>query len=348
MSNGMRRCGCANSHPNHFIRPSSSFPFREFLTATDDEEGLGNMTGWTVQAAIERSVSFLERANAQEPESSVTHLLAHALGISWGTGFVELRQLHSSDNALSKRTLTNQESTLFADMLQRRVKHEPLQYILGKWDFLDYTFCIRLPLLCPRPETEELVCLVADDAKRKSLGNRILRILDVGCGKGAIGISLAALLPEIAQVVAIDVEPIAVSASNENARAVLGNASNQYQAILCGTKDFVNSGAPFDLIVSNPPYLPEHDMTTLSDDVVKNESVQALCGGVDGMDVIRDIIRQSRHWSRPGCVIWMEVDPTHPTQIREWLDSELSLGVELDSVYQDLFGRDRFVNLVAK
>jgi release factor glutamine methyltransferase len=170
----------------------------------------------------------------------------------------------------------------------------------------------------------------------------------VGRGKGAIGISLAALFLETAQVVAIDVEPIAVSTSNENARAVLGNTSNRYQAILCGAKDFMNSSAPFDLIVSNPPYIPEHDMTTLSDDVVKYESIQALCGGVDGMDVIRDNICQSRHWSRPGGVIWMEVDPTHPTQIRERLDSELSRGVELDSVYQDLYGQDHFVNLVAK
>jgi release factor glutamine methyltransferase len=348
MSNGMRSGRRANIRPNRFqSQDKALFSTRQFSTTANHEEQLETMTGWTVQETIEKSTSFLERANAPEPESSVTHLLAHALGLSWETGFVQLRHV-SSDDELSKRILSNKESSLFSEMLHRRVKQEPLQYILGKWAFLDFMFMIRPPLLCPRPETEELVLKAANDATRMSSGENTLQILDVGCGTGAIGVSLAAMLPETTQVVAIDVEPIAVSTSNDNARAILGSDCNRYQAVLCGAKDFVNEGASFDLIVSNPPYIPKHDMITLSDDVVKFESAQALCGGTDGMDVIREIILQAPHWSRPGGIIWMEVDPTHPKLLQEWLDSEVTLGVELDSVCQDLYGRDRFVKLIVK
>jgi release factor glutamine methyltransferase len=152
-----------------------------------------------------------------------------------------------------------------------------------------------------------LVLKVVEDAKRLS---GTVRILDIGCGTGAIGVSLTALLRD-AQVMAIDVKPISVSTSNENAFIILGDC-NRYQAMLCSADAFVNDGAPFDVIVSNPPYIPEHDMEMLSDDVVRYESRQALCGGTDGMDVVRDIILHSPQWSRPGGVIWMEVDLTHP------------------------------------
>jgi release factor glutamine methyltransferase len=81
--------------------------------------------------------------------------------------------------------------------------------------------------------------------------------------------------------------------------------------MLCSADAFVNDGAAFDVIVSNPLYILEHNMETLSDDVVRYESRQALCGGTDGMDVVRDIILHSPQWSRPGGIIWMEVDLTH-------------------------------------
>ena len=374
--NRMRYTCCANGQPTThrlFGRPSfidqgkqSLFSSRYLLcTTTNHEEKqllettTDCMTGWTVHKTLVQSTLRLQRADAPEPELSVAHLLAYALGLSWETGFVELLQRASSntndDALLKQRTLTSNEANHFSNMLQRRIKKEPLQYILGKWDFLDYTFQIRPPLLCPRPETEELVLKVMEDVKQNVLsGNSSsVRILDIGCGTGVIGISLAALFSgeekKHVQVVAIDVEPIAISTSKDNALAILGECNtNRYQTILCSAAAFVNDGttAPFDVIVSNPPYIPEQDMETLHDDVAKYESHQALCGGTDGMDVIREIILHSPLWCRPGAVIWMEVDPTHPKLLRDWLDSEASsLGVVFVSVHQDLYGRDRFVKL---
>lgn len=336
----------------HLMSPSSS-------SSSDDAQTNQlemDTTGLTVKEAIESSLSFLQEANAPEPEVSVTQLLASALDLPWSNGFVLLRNVmmmqSSSDNhELATRILTREEATLYQDFILRRANKEPLQYILGKWDFLDFTLYIRPPLLCPRPETEELVVLVAEDTKQlQQQQSNDLHILDIGCGTGAIGVSLAAMLPN-SQVTAIDIEPIAVKTSNENAKLILdGSNVNRYKAVVSSASDFIipNKTTPlFHVIVSNPPYIPKRDMPTLSDDVAKYESNEALCGGEDGMDVIRDILRRAHKWSRSGTIIWMEVDPTHPKLIQEWLEEEEGhlLGVKFDSTHTDLYGRDRFVKL---
>ena len=104
------------------------------------------------------------------------------------------------------------------------------------------------------------------------------------------------------------------------------------------------------MIVSNPPYIPQQDMDTLTDDVIKYESQDALCGGEDGMNVIRDIIYRAHEWGHSGTVLWMEVDPTHPTLIQQWLSGEANegehdhstgIGVKFVSTHKDLYGRDR-------
>ena len=333
---------------NHYTSPSL---LPRYLSSFNDSTEMEDMTGWTVQQTLNRSLTFLQESEAPEPESSVTHLLAGALHLPWSNGFVLLRELMQSTNEhcnydLSKRTLTLEEAALFRNYLVRRVHKEPLQYILGKWDFLDYTFRIRPPLLCPRPETEELVLLVEKDIQQQFSNESTIHILDVGCGTGVIGVSLAAMIPN-AQVTAIDMEPIAVETSNENAHFILGDCEwNRYQAIRCPAKEFSNDGIPLDVIVSNPPYIPTRDMRTLSDDVINYESEHALCGGKDGMDVIRDIVYRAPEWSRPGSMIWMEVDPTHPKMIQEWLEqSSQDVGVAFESAHQDLYGRDRFVKL---
>jgi len=322
------------------------------LSSSGETLEIDDMTGWTVKETLQGSLSFLQEADAPEPESSVTQLLASALNLPWSNGFVLLRDVmqstYDSDDELATRTLTLDETTALRDMLSRRADKEPLQYILGKWDFLDYTFVIRRPLLCPRPETEELVLKVVEDCKQLQQLDKLLRILDIGCGTGAIGVSLASMLPNC-QVTAIDIDEIAVQTSNDNAKLILGNVGvERYQALLSSARDFTyhSDATPFDVIVSNPPYIPECYMPTLSEDVVRYESKDALCGGEDGMNVIRDIVYRAAEWGRTGTVIWMEVDPTHPKLLQEWLDKEGTfLGVVFDSAHQDLYGRDRFVKL---
>jgi len=247
-------------------------------------------------------------------------------------------------------------------------------------------------MLCPRPETEELVELVLADIDQlvkhqniKPGDGRKVRVLDVGCGTGAIGIAIASRCPELVQVVALDVLPEAVELSNENACHFLSGfmedidgakdgVGSLYQAILCSAEDFTNNrthggvsaatniqqeyAMNFDIVVSNPPYIPMKDMRSLSKDVVGFESRDALCGGDDGLDVIRNIVHHLPEWLYPAGAdqwregqrhCWMEVDDSHPSMLAQWLapgsKESTRWGVEYCNSCKDFCGRDRFVKL---
>jgi release factor glutamine methyltransferase len=370
---------------------------QELQQGTSDDDGQSQYRGddmndeneKTVLQVMQSSIETLKLAQIDEPEESVYHLLAFSLNLSWETGFRDLRQLylqHSSalDNVLSQRLLTRDELHAFSNLLHRRLLHEPIQYLVGQWDFLNHVFTIQPPLLCPRPETEELVLLALQDLQamlrqrkqqrqeEQQQQHEPLRILDVGCGTGCIGISLlaAALTPAstlaasphpaaACQVVALDVEERAITVSTLNAQRILGNtiSSNCYQAILSSAADYdvdVEKHHGFDLIISNPPYIPQADMETLDATVLHYESHEALFGGgADGMNVIRDIVRQLPQWCRRRggreAICWMEVDPTQPPLLQEWLiASSPSLPVEYVKTAKDLQGKDRFVKFRVK
>jgi len=191
-----------------------------------------------------------------------------------------------------------------------------------------------------------------------------INILDVGCGTGIIGIALADQLLD-ATVDAIDIDPVAVETALENSRLVLDESEQKcYNVMLCSAATYdpsssqqQNHSTKYDIVVSNPPYIPRHDMNTLDPDVVSYESDSALCGGDDGLDVIRTIIEKLPDWCHSGSVCWMEVDTSHPKLIQEMLaeshddgdnDTNFLSPVLFHSSHMDMFGRDRFVKLVVR
>lgn len=302
-----------------------------------------DLSGGSVVAVVEQAIQDLKEIEADQAVVSVTNILADVLGLPWATGYKDLTCIAQNKHAipqhlqeLAHRVLTEQEAFEFANKLHRRKCQEPIQYILGKWDFLDFTFCVRTPLLCPRPETEELVELVAQEISEKQ---SIQRILDVGSGTGCIGVSLAAKFRHL-QVSAIDVEPVAVQTSRENARQILGHRwSDQYDAMLCSAHDLVVVDRRLDMVVSNPPYIPAADMSDLDNEVKDHESHQALSGlSEDGLDVIRDIIGKLPYWCHLSATCWMEVDPSQPALLRKLLASHPH--VVFVSSHYDMFGKN--------
>jgi release factor glutamine methyltransferase len=288
--------------------------------------------------------------------------LSKVLNLNWDTGYLELQHIlrsnrrHSCERSLSLRRLTTAEALQFAELLSRRLAHEPIQYLVAKWDFLDYTFWIKPPLLCPRAETEELVLLAEKDIIEERIQKNhdsasTIRILDVGCGTGCIGISLFERLQRKllnVQVEAIDVEATAIEMSSENAKRILGSNMIQqsfYSPRLISIQLYDPRPNRFHFVVSNPPYVPLLDKDTLEATVIRFESPRALFGGLDGMDVIRDIVLQLPKWCHEGAICWMEVDPTHPELLKTWMEEVSVEGVVFESCHQDLFGRNRFVRL---
>jgi len=242
----------------------------------------------------------------------------------------------------------------------------------------------RSPVLIPRPETEELVDYILKSNILQSLATGKQKqqqyILDVGAGSGVIGIALLNNLPNT-KCIALDINEIAVELANENAKFVLQNSANRYQCIHTSFMDFVSSSSDiivdsskvaastpsipnhtteaihseereknkiplFDIIVSNPPYIPSTDVVELQTEVKDWEDAGALDGGLDGLDMIKDLIRHSYSLMNPLGTreLWMEVSHLHPEVIREWTEKE-KIPVELIETWNDLSGKPRFVRL---
>ncbi len=187
----------------------------------------------------------------------------------------------------------------FRAWIQRRFDGEPMQYICGETEFYRMPFHVNRDVLIPRPETELLV----EKAVQLVLAVRRPRMLDVGTGSGAIAIALAHDWPG-AVVTAIDISAAALEVAGRNA-ARTGFADRI--RFLRGDLLEPVAGERFDIVVSNPPYVPESDRDSLSVEVREYEPAQALFAGVDGLDVYRRLIPAAFAALTPGGFIALEI-----------------------------------------
>lgn len=189
------------------------------------------------------------------------------------------------------------KAVLYTQLLERRHAGEPIQYITGETEFYGLPLRTTRDVLIPRPETEHLV----EETLALATGLREPNIVDVGTGSGCIAIALAHKLPQ-ARLTAIDISAAALAVAEENARRN-GVAVRFLQGDLLAEV----AGEAFDVVVSNPPYVPTADRASLSVEVRDFEPALALFAGDDGLEVYRSLIPAAFDALNPGGHILLEI-----------------------------------------
>jgi len=185
----------------------------------------------------------------------------------------------------------------FNNKIKRRIKKEPVAYITGKKEFWKNTFSVNYSTLIPRPETELLIYKIIKLFKYKRIN-----VLDIGTGSGCILLSILRELP-LSKGVGIDISKKAIQTAKKNSKKM--NLSNRSNFKAFNINEF-NIGR-YDLIVSNPPYIPTRDISKLSEDITNYEPFNALNGGHDGLDVIKKIIYKSKHLLKTNGLFALEI-----------------------------------------
>jgi len=228
----------------------------------------------------------------------------------------------------SERILDADEQTRYGALLARRMRGEPVAYLLGVREFFGLDFKVTPDTLIPRPETELLVELALQRLPQRGVS----RVLDMGAGSGAIALSIAHERPD-AEVVAVDTSQAALAVARENVKRL--NISN---VSLLHSDWFAElAGERFDLIVSNPPYIAANDEHLAQGDV-RFEPLTALASGADGLDDIRRIVADAQLHLNPGGWLMFEHGYDQAERVRALL---LQAGYAEVSSARDLAGIER-------
>ncbi len=225
------------------------------------------------------------------PQLDARLLLEHVTGLS-----------HTGLIAHDDRRLSAEQQQQFDMLLARAAQFEPIPYLIGTAPFFEMDLRVGSAVLIPRPETEQLVDSAVARARRVA---HHPHIVDVGTGSGAIAIAMARRLPQ-AQVLAVDISAEALTMAVTNAHQFAPDRVAFLQSdLLSATAEMPHQ--PFDLILANLPYVTDAEWTQLDVGVKWYEPELALKGGADGLDLIRDLLRQAQTRLSPEGVIFLEI-----------------------------------------
>jgi release factor glutamine methyltransferase len=282
-------------------------------SVNDDEWTVGRLLGWTAE--------WLAARGSDSPRLDAEVLLAHVRGCQR----IELYTAFDTP-------VGDPERGRFRELVKRRGAGEPVAYLVGSREFFSLPFRVTADVLVPRPETEGLVVRAIDICR----GLAAPRIVDVGTGSGAIAITLARHLPQ-ASLVATDVSPEALEVARDNA-ARLGVA-DRVAFVHCDLLDDPQAAGPWDVIVSNPPYVREDEFDALPRDVRQHEPRGALVSGPTGVEVIARLAAVAADRLAAGGWLVVEVGPAAAAEAAIAAQTGLVPGPTLD----DLAGRPRIV-----
>lgn len=279
----------------------------------------------TIMDAVKRSAEYLARRSVEAARLSAEVLLAHVLG-------VERLQLYLKFD----QPLSSEERDRYRELVRRRGLHEPVAYLVGHKEFYSLDFAVTPDVLIPRPETEHLVEVVL--AWCRESGTRAPRILDLGTGSGNIAIVLLHELPG-ARATGLDVSAPALAVARANAAA---HGTADRLALIEGDMEqaeAVPGDAVFDVVVSNPPYIPERAREALMPDVRDYEPGLALFAGPDPLRYYRAVERLAQAHLVAGGLLAVELGEDCRGGV-EALLAESGAWEEL-AVHRDLRGVER-------
>ena len=265
----------------------------------------------------------LAREGIDEPSLEASLLLEHFAGVTYATLMTDRDRLYD---------VPDLEAAVV-----RRLSREPLQYILGEWEFMGSSFAVSPDCLIPRPDTEILV--------ETALGllPRNAHVADLCTGSGCIAVSTLVHRPDVTAD-ALELYPKTLALATEN--AARNGVSDRFTPIeadlLDGGRDLLTSRAPYDAILSNPPYIPTANIRDLSPEV-QREPVAALDGGEDGLTFYRAILRDYAPLVKPGGYILLEMGYDQATALQDLAAAYLPHArVE---ILRDLGGNDRVTKI---
>jgi release factor glutamine methyltransferase len=318
----------------------------------------------TVLEAIQKSTEFLAKKGVESPRLQTELLLAHLLKLPRMKLYLNF-----------ERALTPAEVDGLREFIKRRGQREPLQHITGSTSFCGLEIAVNRHVLIPRPETEILAefgwkfmsepeqtphpagghPLPAQRGEGRGEGHVAL---DFGTGTGCIAIALAAKCPS-AKIVATDISADALALAGENAAhhniaeriefvqgdgfAALQNVGQASCLFPSEKKKLETGGTPvlhFDLIISNPPYIPSAEIATLQPEVRDFDPRGALDGGADGLDFFRKLARESKPFLKPGGKIMLEFGDGQADAIRKIFEAEKWI---VEAVKEDYSQRARIL-----
>lgn len=272
----------------------------------------------TLEEVLDGAVSRLVAAGSDEPQANAEWLLASALGVT---------RTHLLVNRAER--ITPEQQDAYEKMLVRKEAGEPLSHIVGFQPFCGLNIHVTPDVLTPRPETEELADLVS--ARFEHCG--AYRFLDMCTGSGCIALALADRFPK-AVVTAADISDKALLVAQENAKRL--HLEDRIRFLQSDVWENVQD--TFDLIISNPPYIPSEIVDTLTREVL-NEPRLALDGGVDGLDVVRSLCSLAADYLNPDGLLALELCKGQAGAVARGL-AEIGWNAE---VKKDIVGIERFV-----
>lgn len=235
------------------------------------------------------AIKSLTEAGCDSPEFDAQQLVLYCFGMN------KTQLLLNSGNEIEEGKLI-----FFEDCVKRRYSHEPLQYIIGMWDFHRFSFKVGEGVLIPRPETELLVDFAAEEIRK----NNYSVVYDLCCGSGCIGLSVAKLCPNV-KVFCVDISDKAIEYTTKNKELLCADNVTVIKSDVLDSVGFLGLPRP-DIILSNPPYIKSEEIKTLQPEIAF-EPIIALDGGEDGLLFYRSLADSWFTYINKGGYIAMEI-----------------------------------------